>query len=85
MRDTIIMPTKKKRTEAVLLSFKIVLDTKGVLWTEVGGLPEYEVRECFKNKEDTYLIEKLIKEGRIKLDKINKYLENELTAITYVN
>ena len=75
----------KKRKEAVILSFKIVLDTKGVLWTDVGGLPEYEVRECFKNKEDAYLIEKLIKEGRIKLNKINKYLEDELTAITYVN
>tara|TARA_R100000808_G_C2153121_1_gene163039 strand:- start:4015 stop:4245 length:231 start_codon:yes stop_codon:yes gene_type:complete len=75
--------TKKK--EAILLSFKVVLDTKGVLWTEVGGLPNHEVRNCFKNKDDAYIIDKLISEGRIKLNGINKYLADELTAITYVD
>ncbi len=77
--------TNLKKKEAVLLSFKVVLDSKGILWTDVGGLPEKDVKKCFKNQEDAYLIAKLIKEGGIKLEAINKYLEAELTAITYAD
>ena len=76
---------RSKKKEAVLLSFKVVLDTKGVLWTEVGGLPNKEVRNCFKNKEDAYMIDKLISEGKIKLNGLNKYLSDELKAITYAD
>ena len=75
---------KRKKKEATLLSFKVVLDTKGTLWTEVGGLPIQEVSRCFKNKDDAYLITKLIREGAVKLENLNKYLENELVAINYV-
>tara|TARA_R110001592_G_scaffold132485_2_gene347112 strand:+ start:14283 stop:14519 length:237 start_codon:yes stop_codon:yes gene_type:complete len=75
---------KRKKKEATLLSFKVVLDTKGTLWTEVGGLPVHEVSKCFKNKDDAYLITKLINEGAVKLDRLNKYLESELVAINYV-
>jgi hypothetical protein len=76
---------KQKKKEATLLTFKIVLDTKGNLWTEVGGLPLEHVEKCFKNQSDSYLISKLIREGKIKLEKINKYLHDELTAISYAD
>ena len=75
---------KRKKKEATLLTFKVVLDTKGTLWTEVGGLPVNSVSKCFKNKDDAYLISKLIREGTLKLNNLNKYLENELVAIDYV-
>ncbi len=76
---------KNKKTEATLLTFKVVLDTKGNLWTEVGGLPIKQVSSCFKNKDDAYLIAKLIREGTVKLSAINRYLEDELTAINYAD
>tara|TARA_B100000029_G_C17243134_1_gene839825 strand:- start:416 stop:634 length:219 start_codon:yes stop_codon:yes gene_type:complete len=70
--------------EATLLTFKVVLDSKGVLWTEVGGLPEKDVSTCFRNREDAYLIAKLIREGTVKLNGLNNYLSKEILAIEYV-
>ena len=69
---------RSKKKEAVLLSFKVVLDTKGVLWTEVGGLPNKEVRNCFKNKEDAYMIDKLMSE------KVQKDFINELRKTKFI-
>ncbi len=33
------MNKKNDRIEATLLTFKMVLDAKGNLWTDIGGLP----------------------------------------------
>ena len=78
------MPRKKKRIEATILTFKVALDTKGTLWTDIGGLPTKDVERCFRNKDDAYLIRKLIKEGTIKLNSLHTYLEKELKAVQYV-
>ena len=75
---------KEKRIEATLLTFKLVLDAKGNIWTDIGGLPLKEIKHVFKNKEDAHVIEILIREGKFKLNKIHRYLENEVTAIHYV-
>jgi|TARA_Y100000361_G_scaffold59557_1_gene52153 hypothetical protein len=71
--------------EATLLTFKIVLDVKGNLVSDLGGLPVKEVDKVFRNKEDAYVIKKIIREGTIKLQGIHKYLEDEVTAIQYVD
>jgi len=77
------MAKKEDRIEATLLTFKLALDAKGNIWTDIGGLPEKEIKNCFKNREDAHVIEILIREGRIKLQRIHRYLENEVTAIHY--
>tara|TARA_Y100001951_G_C11157831_1_gene192995 strand:- start:241 stop:480 length:240 start_codon:yes stop_codon:yes gene_type:complete len=77
------MVKKEDRIEATLLTFKLALDAKGNIWTDIGGLPEKEIKNCFKNREDAHVIEILIREGRIKLQGIHRYLENEVTAIQY--
>jgi len=77
------MAKKQDRIEATLLTFKLALDAKGNIWTDIGGLPEKEIKNCFKNREDAHVIEILIREGRIKLQGIHRYLENEVTAIEY--
>ena len=71
--------------EATLLTFKIVLDVKGNLVSDLGGLPLKDVDSVFKNKDDAYIIKKLIREGTIKLQGIHKYLEDEITAINYAD
>ena len=38
------MNIKDDRIEATLLTFKMVLDAKGNLWTDIGGLPLKEVK-----------------------------------------
>jgi len=69
--------------EATLLTFKIVLDVKGNLVSDLGGLPIKDVDRVFRNKDDAYIIKKLIREGTIKLEGIHKYLEDEINAIQY--
>ena len=75
---------KEDRIEAKLLTFQLVLDSKGNIWTDIGGLPEKQIKNCFKNLEDAHVIEILIREGKIKLNSIHRYLEKEITAIQYV-
>jgi hypothetical protein len=70
--------------EATLLTFKLALDAKGNIWTDIGGLPENEIKNVFKNREDAHVISILIREGKIKLQGIHRYLENEVTAIQFV-
>ena len=70
--------------EATLLSFKVVLDVKGNLVSDLGGLPIKDVDKVFRNKDDAYIIKKLIREGTIKLEGIHRYLEDEINAIQYV-
>ena len=75
---------KEKRIEATLLTFKLVLDAKGNIWTDIGGLPLTEIKHIFKKPEDAQVIRILIREGTIKLQSLHKYLEDEITAIHYV-
>jgi len=78
------MNKKDDRIEATLLTFKVALDTKGNIWTDIGGLPLKEIKHVFKNREDAHVIEILIREGTIKLKNLHRYLEDEVTAIHYV-
>ena len=70
--------------EATLLTFKIVLDVKGNLVSDLGGFLIKDVDRVFRNKDDAYIIKKLIREGTIKLEGIHRYLEDEINAIQYV-
>jgi len=78
------MAKKEDRIEATLLTFKVALDVKGNIWTDIGGLPLQEIKHIFKRPEDANVIRILIREGTIKLKSIHKYLEDEITAIHYV-
>jgi hypothetical protein len=78
------MNNDKKRTEATLLIFKIVLDVKGNLVSDLGGLPIKDVDKVFRNENYAYVIKKIIREGTLKLQGIHKYLEDEVNAIQHV-
>ena len=71
--------------EATLLTFKIVLDVKGNIVSDLGGLPIKDVDKVFRNSDDAYVIKKIIREGTIKLQGIHEYLEDEVNAIQYVD
>ena len=79
-----MMNTKDDRIEATLLTFKVALDVKGNIWTDIGGLPLKEIKHIFKRPEDAHVIRILIREGTIKLQNLHRYLEDEVTAIHYV-
>jgi len=68
------------KSEANLASFRILIDSRGNLVTEISGLPYDEISSIFKD-EDAFLIRKIVKESRIKFTKLHNYLENELAAL----
>ena len=63
--------------EGNILSFRILIDSKGKLITELSGLPEKEAKKIF-NKDEIPFIQKIIREGRIHLEPLHKELEEEL-------
>tara|TARA_R100001244_G_scaffold69360_1_gene56672 strand:- start:1577 stop:1801 length:225 start_codon:yes stop_codon:yes gene_type:complete len=68
-----------KSKEGNILSFRILIDSKGNLITELSGLLEKDARKIF-NKDDLPIMEKIIREGRIKLEPLHVFLENELDS-----
>ena len=69
-----------KATEANLLSFHILFDTKGRLVTETSGLPIKDASKLFKGT-DLKIIETVIREARRKILNIHNELEAELDAL----
>ena len=70
---------KKIREEGNILSFRILIDPKGNLITELSGLPEREAHKVFEGA-DLILIKKILKEGHRRLDGFHDKLEAELDA-----
>ena len=67
--------------EGNILSFKIMIDSKGTLVTELSQLPEEAVSKIFVEDDDKILIRKVIREGLLKLENLHGYLEKELQAL----
>ena len=67
--------------EGNILSFKILVDSKGNLVTELIGVPEEDVAKIFKEEEERVVINKIIKEGLVKLATLHEYLEKVLHAL----
>ena len=67
--------------EGNILSFKIMIDSKGTLVTELSQLPEEAVSKIFAEDGDKILIRKVIREGLLKLENLHGYLEKELQAL----
>ena len=69
-----------KATEANILSFHILFDSKGRLVTETSCLPLKEANKVFKGY-DLKIIETVIREARQKILNIHNELESELDAL----
>ena len=67
--------------EGNILSFRIMIDSKGMLVTELSQLPEEAVSKIFAEDDDKILIRKVIREGLLKLENLHGYLEKELQAL----
>ena len=70
---------KKNSTDGNILSFRILVDKKGNLITELSGLPEQEAHKVFEG-DDLILIRKILNEWHLRLDSIHNKLEAELDA-----
>jgi len=65
--------------EANLISFRVIVSSSGDVLTEMGGLPEDKLHTIFEGNE-LLLIRKIIRGAKPKLEKMHKFLENELSA-----
>ena len=54
--------------EGNLLSFKIFIDKKGKVVTELSGLPENKINTVFKDEYTRSYIRTILREGHSKLD-----------------
>ena len=70
---------KLKSNEGNILSFRILIDAKGNLITELSGLPTEDAHKVFEGDE-LLLVRKILKEGRSRLDGLHNTLEAELDA-----
>ena len=66
-----------KEQEANLLSFRVIVNSSGIILTEIGGLPEEKLHTIFKG-DDLILIRKIIRDAKPKLENMHKFLEDEL-------
>ncbi len=67
--------------EGNLLSFKILIDQKGKIITELSGLPENEINNVFKDEYTRSYMRTLLREGHNKLDNLHAYLEKQIKAL----
>ena len=67
--------------EANLVSFKVFIDSSGVIKTEMAMVPFKELVGVFKDKEELLLVQRVIRLGEEKLGKVHEFMSDELSAI----
>jgi len=72
----------KKSTEANLLGFKIVIDRKGRILTEMSGVPEKDLPKAFSG-DDLRLMRQIQRLLRPKIQELHKFLEDEISALNH--
>ena len=68
------------KSEANLVSFKILLTRDNKIVTEFSMLPENMVDELFP-LDDRALMKTVIRNGKTKLENLHEYFQRELNAI----
>jgi len=71
-----------KKKEANIIGFKVLINSKGVVVTEMSGIPEDELHKVFKG-EDLSTIRNIIQLTKQKLDRMHDFLEAELSALNH--
>ncbi len=69
-----------KSSEANILGFNILIDTSGVIVTEMSGIPEGKLHKVFKD-EDLIIMRQIIRAVKPKLESLHEDLEQELSHL----
>jgi len=72
----------KKREEGNLISFKVIVNSSGIVMTEMSGIPEEDLSKVFKGDE-LQLMRRIISLCNNKLSPLHNYLEEELNALNH--
>ena len=68
--------------EGNLISFKLLLDRRGIVVTELSGIPEKDLHKAFKG-DDLVLMRALLRLCRDRLQPLHSELESELDALNH--
>tara|TARA_R100000995_G_scaffold21799_1_gene9190 strand:+ start:307 stop:531 length:225 start_codon:yes stop_codon:yes gene_type:complete len=69
-----------KKTEANLISFKVLLNRDNELITELSMLPEKHIDSLF-HVDEAWIIRNVIKKSKDKLFNLHDHLQGELQAL----
>ena len=75
------MDNKTKKTKAILVGFKVLLNKTGRLEVELSGLPLEDVERTFKNHPNKHIFKALIRVTNNRLNSLVEDLEKHLSAI----
>jgi len=70
------------KTEANILGFRILVNDRGHVVTEMSGIPEKDLHLAFKDDE-LLIIRNIVQLTKQKLEPLHKYLEDELNALNH--
>tara|TARA_R100001244_G_C5134170_1_gene126486 strand:- start:338 stop:568 length:231 start_codon:yes stop_codon:yes gene_type:complete len=70
----------KNKTEANLISFKLLLNSKNQIISELSYIPEKDIDKVF-TKEEAILLGALVQRAKSKLDTLHDFLQREAQAI----
>ena len=70
----------KKKTEANLISFKVLLNRKNQIVTELSQLPEKHIDNLF-HSDEAWVVRNVIKRSKEKLSTLHSFLQRELQAL----
>ena len=74
------MEKEFKKTEANLISFKVLLNRNNQLITEMSMLPEKHIDRLF-HVDEAWIVRNVIKKSKDKLYNMHDYLQAELQAL----
>tara|TARA_R100000234_G_C4874188_1_gene124581 strand:- start:115 stop:348 length:234 start_codon:yes stop_codon:yes gene_type:complete len=74
------MEKEFKKTEANLISFKVLLNRDNQLITEMSMLPEKHIDRLF-HVDEAWIIRSVIRKSKDKLFNMHDYLQGELQAL----
>jgi len=69
-----------KSSEANIISFSVLINTKGDVVTEMSGIPDKELSKAF-NPKDVILMRQIIRVAKPQLEKLHEQIETELQSI----
>lgn len=73
----------KKKKEATVVGFKVLINSEGNVVTEMSGIPEQDLHTVFKGDE-LEIMRSIVRLAKPKLQDMHKFLEDELSALNHV-
>jgi hypothetical protein len=64
-----------------LISFKVIIDERGRLSTELSFFPDSEITNVFSDVHTQNYIRNILREAHVNLDPLHDHLEKQLQAL----